>query len=35
MGYEMHIEYVQAHGGVEGDTVSAAIDVALVSDYAG
>jgi Lon-like ATP-dependent protease len=29
----MHIEYIQAHGGVEGDSASAAIDVALVSDF--
>lgn len=33
MGYEMHIEYIQAHGGVEGDSASAAIDVALISDF--
>ncbi len=33
VGYEMHIEYIQAHGGVEGDSASAAIDVALVSDF--
>jgi len=32
-GYEMHIEYIQAHGGVEGDSASAAIDLALVSDF--
>lgn len=33
IGYEMHIEYIQAHGGVEGDSASIAIDVALISDY--
>jgi Lon-like ATP-dependent protease len=33
VGYEMHIEYIQAHDGVEGDSASAAIDVALVSDF--
>lgn len=33
VGYEMHIEYIQAHGGVEGDSASAAIDIALISDY--
>lgn len=33
VGYEMHIEYIQAHGGVEGDSASAAIAVALVSDF--
>ncbi|MBL0712144.1 MAG: ATP-binding protein [Desulfosarcina sp.] len=33
VGYEMHTEYIQAHGGVEGDSASAAIDVALVSDF--
>jgi Lon-like ATP-dependent protease len=33
VGYEMHIEYIQAHGGVEGDSASAAMDVALMSDY--
>lgn len=33
LGYEMHIEYIQAHGGVEGDSASAAIDVALISDF--
>jgi Lon-like ATP-dependent protease len=29
----MHIEYIQAHGGVEGDSASIAMDVALISDY--
>jgi Lon-like ATP-dependent protease len=33
VGYEMHIEYVQAHGGVEGDSASVAMDVGLISDY--
>jgi len=33
VGYEMHVEYIQAHGGVEGDSASVAIDVALISDY--
>ncbi|MFZ7125433.1 MAG: S16 family serine protease [Desulfobacterales bacterium] len=33
VGYEMHIEYIQAHGGVEGDSASAAIAAALVSDF--
>jgi len=33
VGYEMHVEYIQAHGGVEGDSASAAIDIALVSDF--
>ena len=32
-GYEMHIEYIQAHGGVEGDSASVAMDVGLISDY--
>ncbi len=33
VGYEMHVEYIQAHSGVEGDSASAAIDIALVSDF--
>ena len=33
VGCEMHIEYVQAHGGVEGDSASVAMDVGLISDY--
>lgn len=33
IGYEMHIEYIQAHGGIEGDSASVAIDIALISDY--
>jgi len=33
VGYEMHIEYIQAHGGVEGDSASVAMDVGLISDY--
>jgi Lon-like ATP-dependent protease len=32
-GYEMHIEYIQAHDGVEGDSASVAMNVGLVSDY--
>jgi Lon-like ATP-dependent protease len=35
VGYEMHVEYIQAHGGVEGDSASIAIDIALISDYLG
>lgn len=35
VGYEMHVEYIQAHGGVEGDSASAAMDIALISDYIG
>jgi Lon-like ATP-dependent protease len=33
VGYEMHVEYIQAHGGVEGDSASVAMDIALVSDF--
>lgn len=33
LGYEMHVEYIQAHGGVEGDSASVAMDVGLVSDF--
>ncbi len=33
VGYEMHVEYIQAYGGVEGDSASIAMDVALISDY--
>lgn len=33
VGHEMHVEYIQAHGGVEGDSASVAMDVALISDY--
>lgn len=33
IGYEMHVEYIQAHNGVEGDSASAAIDIALISDF--
>jgi Lon-like ATP-dependent protease len=33
VGHEMHVEYIQAHGGVEGDSASVAMDIALVSDY--
>lgn len=35
VGYEMHVEYIQAHGGVEGDSASVAMDIALISDYIG
>jgi len=33
VGYEMHVEYIQAHGGVEGDSASVAMDIGLISDY--
>jgi Lon-like ATP-dependent protease len=33
VGYEMHVEYIQAHGGVEGDSASVAIDIGLISDF--
>ncbi|MDY6881234.1 MAG: S16 family serine protease [Thermodesulfobacteriota bacterium] len=33
VGYEMHIQYIQAHGGVEGDSASVAMDIGLISDY--
>ncbi len=33
VGYEMHVEYIQAHDGVEGDSASVAIEIALISDY--
>ncbi len=33
VGYEMHMEYIQAHDGVEGDSASIAMDIALISDY--
>ena len=33
VGYEMHVEYIQAHDGVEGDSASIAVDIALISDY--
>jgi Lon-like ATP-dependent protease len=33
VGYEMHIEYIQAHDGVEGDSASVAMNVGLISDY--
>ena len=33
VGYEMHVEYIQAHHGVEGDSASVAMDIALISDY--
>jgi len=33
VGYEMYVDYIQAHGGVEGDSASVAIDIALISDF--
>jgi Lon-like ATP-dependent protease len=33
VGYEMHVEYIQAHAGVEGDSASVAMDIAIISDY--
>ncbi|MBI9077411.1 MAG: ATP-binding protein [Desulfatibacillum sp.] len=33
VGYEMHVEYIQVHGGVEGDSASVAMDIALISDF--
>lgn len=33
VGYEMHIEYIQAHDGVDGDSASVAMNVGLISDY--
>jgi Lon-like ATP-dependent protease len=33
VGYEMHVEYIQAYDGVEGDSASIAMDIALISDY--
>jgi Lon-like ATP-dependent protease len=33
VGHEMYVDYIQAHGGVEGDSASVAMDIALVSDY--
>jgi len=33
VGHEMYVEYIQAHGGVEGDSASVAMDIALMSDY--
>ncbi len=35
IGYEMHVEYIQAHDGVEGDSASVAMDIGLISDYIG
>ena len=32
-GYEMHVQYVQAHGGVDGDSASISMDVGLISDF--
>lgn len=33
VGYEMYIEYIQAHDGVEGDSASVAMNIGLISDY--
>jgi Lon-like ATP-dependent protease len=33
VGYEMYVEYIQAHSGIEGDSASVAIDIALISDF--
>lgn len=33
VAYEMHVEYIQAHDGVEGDSASIAMDVALISEF--
>jgi len=33
VGYEMYVEYIQAHGGIEGDSASVAMDIALISDF--
>ena len=33
VGYEMYVDYIQAHGGVEGDSASVAMDIALISDF--
>jgi Lon-like ATP-dependent protease len=33
VGYEMYVDYIQAHSGVEGDSASVAIDIALISDF--
>ncbi|MCP4691281.1 MAG: hypothetical protein GY859_24760 [Desulfobacterales bacterium] len=33
VGYEMHVEYIQAHSGVEGDSASVAMDIGLISDF--
>ena len=32
-GYEMHVQYVQAHSGVDGDSASISMDVGLISDF--
>ena len=29
----MYVDYVQVHGGVEGDSASVAMDIALISDF--
>jgi len=33
VGYEMYVEYIQAHSGIEGDSASVAMDIALISDF--
>jgi Lon-like ATP-dependent protease len=33
IGYEMYVDYIQAHGGIEGDSASVAMDIALISDF--
>jgi Lon-like ATP-dependent protease len=33
VGYEMYVDYIQAHGGIEGDSASVAMDIALISDF--
>jgi Lon-like ATP-dependent protease len=33
VGYEMYVEYIQAHSGIEGDSASVAIDIGLISDF--
>jgi len=33
VGYEMYVEHIQAHGGIEGDSASVAMDIALISDF--
>ncbi|RMD54758.1 MAG: hypothetical protein D6828_04705, partial [Nitrospirae bacterium] len=35
IGYEMHIEYIQSYGDVEGDSASLSMAVGLISDYIG
>ena len=33
VSYEMHIQYIQTHSGVEGDSASLAMDIGLLSDF--